>query len=50
MASWPAPPDSLRATSTRSDRSAIDCSSVVAIAAKCCSSSTISVGSALGAR
>ena len=47
---WPVPPGALRAASRRSDRSAIDCSRLSAMAAKCRSSSAISAGSALAAR
>ena len=46
IASWPMPPGALRSASGRSDRSAIDCSSVSAMAAKCRSSPAVSVGSA----
>jgi hypothetical protein len=50
IASWPMPPGALRAESRRSDRSAIDCSRLSAMAAKCFSSPAISVGCALGVR
>src|SRR3954452_2484532 len=44
------PPEAFRSASRRSDRSAIDCSRLSAMAAKCCSSPSISRGSALAAR
>jgi len=40
----------LRSPSSRSDRSAIDCARLSAMAAKCCSSPAISIGSDLRAR
>ncbi len=48
-ASWPMPPGALRAASRRSDRSAIDCARLSAMAAKCASSPPINAGSALAA-
>lgn len=50
IACRPAPPGALRSASRRPDRSAIDCSRHSAMAAKCCSSSATSAGSALGER
>ena len=46
-ASWPMPPGALRSASSRPDSSAIDCSRVSSIAAKCRSSAAMSAGSAL---
>src|SRR3954452_21950168 len=50
IASWPIPPGALRSVSRRWLRSAIDCSTVSAMAAKCCSSAAISAGSAFWVR
>src|SRR5215469_10059053 len=50
IASWPMPPGALRPASRRPDRSAIDCSRLSAMAAKCRSSPAISAGSALAER
>src|SRR5262249_4066234 len=44
------PPGAFRSASRRSDRSAIDCSRLSAMASKCCSSAAISAGSALAVR
>jgi hypothetical protein len=50
IASWPMPPGAWSSASRRSDRSAIDCTRLSAMAAKCCSSPAISAGSALADR
>jgi hypothetical protein len=50
IASCPMPPGALRSAARRSDRLEIVCSRLSAMAAKCCSSRAIRVGSALGRR
>src|SRR5690349_21462724 len=50
IASWPIPPGAFRSASRRSERSAIVCSRLVAMAAKCASSPAIRTGSALAWR